>query len=68
MTKPRGFMDDLSSEAQSARAKKNKGRTPWRADPICPTIKAQAVTTAGKQHKERSSRRLRAHQLSVTRR
>lgn len=40
MTKPRGFMDDLSSEAQSARAKKNKGRTPWRADPICPTIKA----------------------------
>lgn len=40
MSKPRGFMDDLSSEAQSARAKKNRNKTPWRCGPICPTFKA----------------------------
>lgn len=40
MTK-RGFMDDLSSEAQSARARRNKGKSPWRTGPICPTRKAQ---------------------------
>lgn len=40
MTKRRGFMDDLSSEAQSARAKQNRGKTPWRCGPICPTRKA----------------------------
>lgn len=39
MTK-RGFMDDLSSEAQSARAKKNKNKTPWRCGPTCKTRKA----------------------------
>lgn len=40
MTKRRGFMDDLSSEAQSARAKKNRNKTPWRAGPLCSTHKA----------------------------
>lgn len=39
MTK-RGFMDDLSSEAQSARARKNRNKTPWRCGPICCTKKA----------------------------
>lgn len=38
----KGFAADLSSEAQSRRAKKNKGRTPWRCGPICPTRKAHA--------------------------
>jgi hypothetical protein len=41
MTKPlTGFAADLSSEAQSRRAKQNKGRTPWRCGPICSTRKA----------------------------
>lgn len=35
-----GFRADMSSEAQSRRAKKNRGKTPWRAGPICPTRKA----------------------------
>lgn len=35
-----GFAADLSSEAQSARATANKGKTPWRCGPICSTRKA----------------------------
>lgn len=35
-----GFAADLSSEAQSRRAKKNKGKTPWRCGAICATRKA----------------------------
>jgi hypothetical protein len=35
-----GFAADLSSEAQSRRAKANKGRTPWRCGAICNTKKA----------------------------
>lgn len=40
MKKPQGFTKDLSPEAQSRRARKNKGLTPWRCGPICPTRKA----------------------------
>lgn len=38
--KPGGFALDLSSEAQSRRAKQNRGKTPWRCGPICDTPRA----------------------------
>lgn len=43
MTKRRGFMDDLSSETQSARAKKNRNSSPWRCGPICSTARAHKM-------------------------
>lgn len=36
-----GFREDTSSAAQSRRAKLNKGKSPWRMGPICPTKKAR---------------------------
>lgn len=40
MSHKNGFMSDLSSEAQSRRAKANKGKSPWRCGPICGSRKA----------------------------
>lgn len=45
-SKQNGFMADLSSEAQRARAKKNRGRTPWRCGPACATKKAHETSAA----------------------
>jgi hypothetical protein len=37
-----GFASDTTGPAQSRRAKANKGKTPWRCGPMCPTKKARA--------------------------
>jgi hypothetical protein len=42
MKPPQGFTKDLSPEAQSRRARENKGLTPWRCGPICASRKAHA--------------------------